>query len=244
MRVLITRPREDGLVTAQALHQHGIRSVLEPLLKIIYNQSTPTVHTPYQAIIFTTRHAVKAFGYRFPDIVAPCYCSGDGTAALAADYGLEPLVAIEGDGRALLERLQNDLVPAKGPLFRVIAEGDDDPLSQELAHSGFKVQQVPLYHIQPVQDISRSTLHLFEQHSIDGIMFHSPRVARHFALLAQQAPALKQVTRMAAWCINDLTADELKDLPFAHIAIATQPTQQQLIQLIIEDRALFDGERQ
>jgi uroporphyrinogen-III synthase len=225
----------------------GVRSVLEPLYRIIFSQTTPELSPPYQALIFTSRNAVKAFGYRFPEVTAaaycPAYCIGENTADAADYYGLDPVIAVSGDGRHLLEQLKKDLDPTKEPLFRVIAEGEEDPLAAQLIEMGFQVTTVPLYTAQPIPHLSRPTINALQKRSLDGVLFYAPRTASHFVQLVQQEEGLSETCKnLTAWCINELTADALSPLPFKNIYCAQEPTQASLIAQISATHTSHEGQ--
>lgn len=242
MRVLITRPREDGLATAQALHRNGVRSTLEPLFKIIFNQAAPEMRPPYQALLFTSRSGVKAFGYRFPELIGiPAYCIGEYTFEAAQEYGLRA-IDVNGDGRDLLARVKQDLKPQNGTLFRAASEGDEDPLKDQLEASGFDVHNVALYRAQALHAFSSQTVALLRKKGVDGVLLFAPRTSAHFVTLVQQEKDLAtSCADLVAWCINDLTADALVPLVFRQVRIAPKPTQQALVDMVTADRTLVEG---
>ena len=64
MRLLVTRPEPDAGREAEALAARGHEAVLAPLLKIEFTRDVPLDFAGVQALIVTSRNALRAMASR------------------------------------------------------------------------------------------------------------------------------------------------------------------------------------
>ena len=87
MRVLITRPGEDGTALADVLRARSIKTVIEPLLAIKYIDGPALDVNSVQALLLTSANGVRALARRTDRRDIPVYAVGDSTATTARKAG-------------------------------------------------------------------------------------------------------------------------------------------------------------
>jgi uroporphyrinogen-III synthase len=132
VRALVTRPREQAQVLADALEEHGFEAVVEPLLAVEALSDDPIDVEGYDCVIVTSANGARELARRMSAPPTRIAAVGPGTATALADVGLradvvadthsqEGLVAALGTpGRSLFvgaEGARTFLVEALGAEF-------------------------------------------------------------------------------------------------------------------------------
>lgn len=235
MRVLLTRPYEDSLRTAVILKQRGIDSIIEPLFSPVDHQRVFTDLDRYQALIFTSRHAVRFFAEhnRFPE--CDVYCVGDETAAFATGLGAMSVFSANGNAGDLAALIKTSCNPEHGPLLRLKCKMPVDLLSDQLLGAGFTVEQAIIYTPFELLMLSNDNWDIIKDGPLDGVLFYSPGNAASFGRLMKQFSLTKACRRLTAWCISEATATALPKSLFGTIKIAPKPTQDSLLSLLNQE---------
>ena len=90
MRLLVTRPEPDAGREAEALAARGHEAVIAPLLVIEFAEDAPLDFAGVQALIVTSRNALRAIASRRELAEArklPLFAVGEATARAARDVG-------------------------------------------------------------------------------------------------------------------------------------------------------------
>ncbi len=234
MKLLVTRPREDGLATAAALHKLRVKAILEPLYKLDQVSDVPELGGPYQGLLFTSRNGAKAFARLFgiPDL--PCFCVGDSTAQIARELGFRPVYSAQGNSDDLVALILQHCPANEGPLFRAAGDYDDDSLTDTLLTHKYTIDARILYNAVPVNRLQRSTVMTLAKGFMDGVTFFSPAAAHHFKDLMLQERLDACCARMQAFCISEATAAKLDGLMWQAVHIAASPTHDALLQSIAD----------
>jgi len=103
MRLLVTRPEPDASRQAEKLRELGHEPILAPLMTIETISGVPLHLDQAQALIVTSRNALRAIAAR-PELNEardfPLYAVGEATAREAAELGFPTIVAGPGTGEA------------------------------------------------------------------------------------------------------------------------------------------------
>ena len=94
MRVLITRPGEDGTALAEVLKTNGVETVIEPLLAIKHINGPFVDVNTVQALLLTSANGVRALARRTDRRDLPVYAVGDATATTARREGFAKYIAL------------------------------------------------------------------------------------------------------------------------------------------------------
>ena len=227
MKILITRPQEDGKEIAARLAERGHQALLAPLLTPRFHDGPEPDLKGVQAILATSANGIRAFVRRSGRRDFSVFAVGPQTAEEARKSGFTEVRNADGDAKALA--LAATLWAAKkGVLLHVC--GDDAPgtLAENLILRGFKVRRCPLYAIEPATSLPDGARTALQGRALDAAMFFSPKSARIFGLLADGLPT----EDLTALCISPATAQALSPTPFARIAVAAKPNQAAILALL------------
>ena len=232
MRILVTRPLEDGKEIAARLAERGHQALLAPLLEprfldgpLLEEQGDELKDV--QALLATSANGVRAFIHRSARRDLPVFAVGPQTAQEARAAGFTDVRSADGDAKALAEATRRWATP-KGILLHVCAQDAPGTLADSLTAAGFPVRRCPLYTIEPALALSADAEAALNQGTLDAAMFFSPRTARIFGALSHASPT----ENLTALCISPATAQVLAPGRFAKIAVAEKPNQDAMLALV------------
>ena len=228
MRVLVTRPLEDGAETARELALRGHEALLAPLLATRFFDGPDIALEGVQAILATSANGVRALARRTPIRDLPVFAVGPQTAAEAARLGFSIVKNADGDAESLARATRDWARPDAGALLHVAGEGNDGKLAARL--TGFSVRREILYAVTPVEQMPAAALAALLDGKVDAALFFSPRSATVFRDLALRDGLT--LTGVLAAAISQATAGALAPLSFATIAVAPRPNLASLLDLL------------
>ncbi len=236
--ILLTRPYEDSVLTAELLAKDNIATHIEPMLSISEREDALADYEKAiidaEALIITSANALKLLECcKAEHFALPVYTVGRVTADKAKEIGFSAVHYGGEDVTALCATLKLTFEDVDWPKL-VYASGDviSHDIATTLSHSGMKIERVVLYNSEPTQALSEKTLELIRQHSFTGALFFSTRSAAIFIELVKQAGCEKELQHIRAFAISNRVASELAALTFASIKVARRPTQDALLELV------------
>jgi uroporphyrinogen-III synthase len=230
MRVLVTRPAEDGAETAARLRALGHEPLLAPLLTTHFFDMPPPSLDDVQAILATSANGIRAFARLSPRRDVPLFAVGPQTAAEAAAAGFTIIRDADGDARALGDAAARWTSPDRGALLHVSGEQGSGTLAETLAAHGFDLRKAVLYRVDAAAALPADVQAMLAGGALDAALFYSPRSARAFARLAEGFA----LHGTMAVCISAATAESLAPLAFSTIRIAHRPNQDALLARLAE----------
>ena len=230
MKVLITRPIEDGKETARLLAARGHQALVAPLLVTRFVDGPEVRLDGIQAVLATSANGVRALARRASRRDVPLLAVGPQTAAEAVAQGFQSVKSADGDAQALAEAVKIWAAPDKGALLHVGAEGNDGKLVQMLAE--FTVRQDILYAVTAAEKIPAEAATALRQGQINAALFFSPRSAAVFRDCVQKEGL--PVGDVVAACISLAAAAALAPLAFGALRVAARPNQESLFGLLDE----------
>jgi len=227
MRVLVVRPSEQAVRTAQILVALGHQPLLAPVLKV-----TPTgAGIPDLAVDLVLATSARALvGVFLPSalLAVPIYCVGEKTAQAGRESGFSAPESAE-NSEALAGALLK-LGQAKSALYLAGRERKPE-LEAVLRQAGWKLEIVETYATQPVAALSDEVKTALAAGEIDAVLHYSPRSAALFARLAGRSAA-----QAAHYCLSAEVAkallQALPEMPTTRIAIASHPDEESLLSLL------------
>jgi uroporphyrinogen-III synthase len=230
MRILVTRPLEDGAEIARLLAARGHQALLAPLLEPRFPEG-PLLEEGaaldgITAILATSANGIRALRRRTARRDLPIFAVGPQTADEARTAGFRNVRSANGDAKALAEATRH-WAPPGATLLHVCAEDAPGTLSDLLSANGFNVRRGALYRIEPAIQLPPEAAAALKNRALDAAMFFSPRTARIFATLAETVPT----DGLIALCISPATAQALAPLSFAGIRVAARPNQDAMLAL-------------
>lgn len=235
MRLLITRAQEDAAPLAALLASHGIETQTDPLLSIEMTAGPALDLAGVQALLMTSANGVRAFCQRNPERRIAVYAVGDATAREARNQGFSQIESAAGDVQSLAGLVRRSLPADGGSLLHCAGSKTAGDLAGDLSAAGYSYRREVLYRAQASRRLHPDTVASLQAGKLDGVLLYSPRTARIFRNGLQQqpdglAPSLASVT---AYCLSPAVAGEIDDLPWKSVAVARQPTQNALLEIVL-----------
>jgi len=239
MRLLVTRPEPDASREAEALAVRGHDAVLAPLLKIEFAPDVPLDLASAQALIVTSRNALRALATRRELEDArklPVFAVGEATARAARELGFAILVRAPGTAAGLPELIGGKLDPKRGSLLQLAGENLAFDLKTALEAKGFTLHQPVLYRAVPAEQLPARVLSLLKAGELDGAILLSPRTARTFAALIGKHGAVTQGRRLVCYCLSQAVAEVLAPIGF-RVRVASKPREEDVLALVDSEAA-------
>lgn len=232
MRFLLTRPEQDSEALKNRLTALDHDVVISPLMEI-----TPLEHTKigcngYQALVFTSRNAVKVFTdlYGAPNILV--LTVGDKTADAAKNAGFNAVKSAGGNVEKLASLIIGILSPKNGPLLYPSAKHVSKDLGDLIAKDNFYVNQIEIYEAVAKKTFSEDIIEALKSGSIDTIPFYSSRSALIFIEAIKNAGLSDRLKEITALTISHDVAETVSQERWKNILIADQPNENSLLELI------------
>jgi uroporphyrinogen-III synthase len=242
MRALVTRPRVEAALLAEALAARGIATLLEPLLDIQFrNPGGPLDLAGVQAVLCTSANGVRAFARLSEERGLPLFAVGEATAVRARAEGFGDVHSAGGVVGDLVALASGRLRPDAGRLLHVAGSLVAGDLSGELRSRGFLVDRAVLYEARPVATLSAATVRALAAGLVDFALFFSPRTAAIFARLADQAGLADVMPSITAVSISAAADAALGPLRLREHLIANRPDQPALLAVL--DRVVQERRR-
>jgi uroporphyrinogen-III synthase len=233
MRILVTRPLEDGMEIAARLAERGHQVQLAPLLAPRFQDGPPLEVSGHElegvrAILATSANGIRALNRRTARRDLSIFAVGPQTAEEARKAGFTDVRSADGDAKALAEATMRWVLP-DNVLLHVCAEDAPGTLGEMLAHNGFIVRRCSLYTIETATRLPPEVRAALQEGALDAVMLFSPRTARIFCTLADGLPTCG----LAALCISPATAKALEPMTFARVVAAERPNQESMLALVV-----------
>lgn len=234
MRLLLTRPVRESEALAALLQARGHEVLVTPLLSIHRREDAELPKRDWQALLVTSANGARALGRLADEALksVPVVAVGEASAEAARAQGFMDVKAAGGDVHSLAALAADILDPAKGPLLHAAGSVLAGDLKGMLEARGFDVDRVVLYDAQKAEGFTPQAREALTSGVLDGVLFYSPRTARHFATLVKAEGVSEGLSRASAYCLSAAIASEIDMLGFAAIHIAAEPSQDALLALI------------
>ena len=222
-RALVTRPRAEAMVLAEALATRGIEAIVEPLLDIHYRDEPAPDLAGVQAVLCTSANGVRALARLSGERNVALFAVGEASAARAREAGFLRVESAGGNVEDLAQLARQVLRPEAGRLLHVAGSDVAGDLAGMLGEAGFAVDRVVLYEARPVAGFSAPTVAALRSGLIDFALFFSPRTAAVFSRLAEQAGIGAALRAVTAVSISAAADRALGELAFGGRQVADRP---------------------
>jgi len=227
MRILVTRPAEDGTETARLLADMGHEALLAPLLAVRIFEGPRLTLDGVQAVLATSANGVRTLAVRSDARDVPLFAVGPQTADAAMRAGFIRVRSAEGDAAALADAVCGWADPKAGALLHAAGAESGGWLAGALAARGFQVLREILYRVEAAPHLPDAAIQALKDDAVQAALFFSPRSAEIFADRVRQAGL--STAGVLAVCISAKTADALYGLSFSEIKVAAAPNQAALL---------------
>lgn len=233
-RVLLIRQIEEALPLAKLLKSKGVDSCLYPLLKPCFFSLSPLKNP--QALIITSKNALRALEKREDLKILPLYVVGDQTAHLAQNMGFFEVLSASGTSqeltRLILQRAQRD----KGILWHLSGETIKGNIVQTLQLEGFEAERRIVYHIEEINNFHAPLLSELQNQKISHVMFFSPHTTTIFVNLLKKNGIEDRISQMTALCLSQAVAEEAGILKWEKIWVGSPLVTHNMIGYFDEER--------
>lgn len=223
---LVTRPLEDAAEIGGRLALCGYFPLYAPLLSPSYRKTEPIHGEAYQAVLVTSRHALRAAA-SFLDGAAkglPCITVGQASAALARELGFGEVKADGGDAAAMEVHIKRALRPGGKPLLYLRGETIAHDLAGTLSAVGFTVEERQVYAMRPVEALPSECCQALAKGEVRVMVFFSRHTAATFIDLARKSGLPWEVfAQPAALAISENAALPLRRAGLANVRAALTP---------------------
>lgn len=241
MRLLVTRPIEDAEPLGERLQELGHTIVLAPVLEIRFLPGVPIRLDGVQALLATSANGVRAFASICEERRLPLFAVGSATAQTAREAGFAQVEEAGGNATALAELTAARLEPASGALLHAAGNVVKDVLQSRLEAAGFAVRRVVLYRADPVSTLDSIAEQALSGGNLDGVILHSPRSARHFVQLVQQARLGSACAELCAFCLSAEVAEAIAELTWREVRIAAGTDLESMLALLPRESTIVDS---
>ena len=161
--IITIRPEPDASRDVDWLSRYHVPAMAVPVMRAKQQSFELPEMPPFQAIVFTSRHAVGALGGitgidKMAKLGAlrslPVYAVGRRTALAARQDGFDHVITGPGDGNALVPLMVANLNPNKGDILWPSASMISFDIASRLFDFGYSVRQIPVYAMVATRHIS------------------------------------------------------------------------------------------
>ncbi|MEI9885708.1 MAG: uroporphyrinogen-III synthase [Rhizomicrobium sp.] len=227
MRVIVTRPADDGRETAALLQARGHAAILAPLLSVRYHDGQALRLDGVQALLFTSVNGVRALARRTSRRDFAVFAVGSQTAAAARAAGFADVHNADGAVETLAAAVAAVVQPGDGALLHAAGAEAEGRLAALLAAAGFTVRTEVLYDVPAVAALPAAARDAIAGGLADAVLLFSARSAQVFADCLARAGL--SPGGIVAVCISEAAARPLAALAFKEIRIAPRPNQAALL---------------
>lgn len=230
---LITRPQPDADSFARDCRSVGIEPVIAPLMSIAFHD-VPVVLPPGSALAFTSANGVRAFQRLTAWREAVVFAVGPASAEAARAAGFQTVHSAGGDVDDLAEMIAAHWDKG-GDVLHIAGAHRAGNLVAALKGRGLSARRQVLYETrnEPAMPVAAAQA-LSGDARVDVALF-SPRTARLFASLADQAGLGPALGNHRAVCLSDNVAAELDPAAWGAIAVAAAPNTEATISILSAD---------
>lgn len=237
MRVLVTRPEIDARREAEALVARGHEPVLAPLLKIEFLDGVEVDLDGAQALIVTSRNALRALAAHeaFEQALGlPLFAVGEATARAARDLGFSEVTIGPGTAAGLVPLIRQEVHPDNGALVHVAGAALAFDLKAALEEEGFYFRRPVLYRSHKAPVLSDEILAGLTSGDIAAVILMSPRTATTFAALAERHDVVTQAKNLVCYCLSQTVAEAVTPSGLK-VRVPAYPREEDILALLDSD---------
>lgn len=232
--VLIIRSQEDGRPMVEALKAQGIEVSHHPLFHPFF-LPVPLLINP-QALIITSKNAIRALEGREDLKHLTLYTVGDKTAELARDMGFVNVLSASGTTQELLQCVVEKADQNRGILYHLSGEIIKGDMVDMLRQIGFQAQRHIVYRIEDAVNLPTDLCAKLKADTISHVIFCSPRTTITFTKFLKESRLENITCPMTALCLSQEVAEKAASLQWKKVWISTQPTIKKLMGYFNEER--------
>lgn len=229
--ILVAREEGSAQESARALRDQGHEAWPAPVSRIHF-LPRPVARRGVQALVFTSRHGVKAFIAANAWRDATAYAVGPATAGALRASGFTEVVTAAGEGASLVSLLQANLLPNAGEVVHVGGEHLAVDIAAHLQHSGFRARHVAMYRARALSALPAEARAHLRSGRVETILLYSANGARVLSALTQTCGCGPVARAARALCLSQSVEKAATIWGWSRTASAAEPNEASLFALL------------
>jgi uroporphyrinogen-III synthase len=234
--IIITRPLEDAISTAERLAERGFASFVEPMLAVEFFQAGVEVLKKdilqYDGIIITSKNALRIVSGINKNI--KIIVLGAATTALAIECGF---TNVEYAGANINELCEFVKAKYAGKTF-CYASGESVTQVLGVQNCGNFITRVVVYKTIASQNFSEEFVVRLKNGNFKGVMFFSTKTAATFARILEHDALQTYAKQVTAICLSVNIAKSIKGCGFGATVFTKNANIDEIISLV--ERICFE----
>jgi uroporphyrinogen-III synthase len=223
MKLLLTRPEQDGVATARRLVALGHKVIVAPATEIFATGNVLRTGN-FDVLLATSANAIRAIA---PDMLEalrdlPLHCVGQKTASVAREAGFRVVHVGGGSGERLVDEIREAYPPSVKLLY--LTGTPRKPMVEEgLKAAGFSVTALDLYGARSVANWLGNRRGDLE--SVDAALHFSRASVEALLDLAEKAGMMPNFRQMRHLCLSNDVAAPLLAAGLEGVVVSSVPTE-------------------
>ena len=239
MRVLVTRPRDQGEATARRLAAVGHEALVAPVLEVVPTGAPPPAGV-VDGLIVTSANAVPALAAIRDQVGAlPAFAVGRRTAELLEEAGFARVLSADGDAAGLATLVARTVAPG-GTLLHVAGRDRRPEPAVSLRAAGYDVVIWETYAARPAETLPEALAEELRTGMLQGVLHYSRRTASLLIGLIEEAGLTGAFAAVPHVCLSGEVAAALEPIRPLVVEIASRPDEDSLFASL--DRAALRGQ--
>ena len=234
-KVILTRPKKDGLKTLLTLKKSFIQSLCLPLIEIKKIVHPKIFSSDYDVFLFTSKNGVRNFKIDIKKVTVNqlIFAVGDETKKLLVDYGFKNVISVNGNLEDLKKVVRKYLTKGSKILHPTSIK------NKNLEEFFFKYE-CKYFHLECYSTFKvNKNKKLFKRFMISEkdqiITIYSSLTAKSFVEEVMKLNLIKHCKDKIFIVMSENVKNELEYLGHCNIEIAKQPNENEMINLIIKN---------
>ena len=232
-RVLLIRQIEEALPLSKLLESKGVEPCLYPFFKPHFLSFSPLKNP--QALIITSKNALRALEDQEALKKFPLYVVGDQTAHLAQTMGFSEVLSASGTSQELTHLILHHAQREKGVLWHLSGEMIKRNIVKTLQLKGFEAERRIIYRIEEIRNFPAPLLADLRNQKISHVLFFSPHTTSIFVNLLKMNGLEEMTAQMTSLCLSQDVAERALNLKWKKIWISSPPLTQNMIEYFDEE---------
>tara|TARA_Y100000813_G_scaffold153679_1_gene113843 strand:+ start:197 stop:925 length:729 start_codon:yes stop_codon:yes gene_type:complete len=233
VKILLTRPIDDSILTSKILSKIGIETSILPFLEIKSFDYKKFIISKSDYIMFTSKNAANFFRFKKQFRGNPVFSVGSETKMILQKKGFKNIINADENLEKLLILSKKQL--KKGDVIIHPTYKNSNPKVRNFFLSlGCKYLAIKCYSSKMICR-NNDKLILFMKNTKKGmIAFYSPLTARSFVKQIQELDLFGFCKNKVFIVISNKVKEEIKKLGKVSIYVAEKPNQKEMIELMKE----------
>ena len=230
MKLLLTRPEQDGAATASRLVALGHEVISAPATEIVATGNAVPIGN-FDALLATSANAMRALSPEALEALRhlPLHCVGQKTASVARGVGFGSIHIGGGSGERLVEEI-GQVYPPSARLLYLTGMPRKPMVEGGLKAAGFTVTAIDLYVARSVADWPGDRRE--ELATVDAALHFSRASVEGLLGLAEKAGLMPNFRQMRHLCLSNDVAVPLRAAGLENVVVSRIPTEDGVILLL------------